>query len=496
MTVSCVSTSKSQSQYYIQTLIEIAIMDLGRSNRPTPDLIKQTQFLEKNHCRTTPEGGNIQDDDIPKTRKCFHCGKLGHMVSSCPHHLEPQTKDGKSAIQDPSSKSTRRYRLYHFYKFQTWFQQHITTTETRTNSLSQSTMVLEEKSNISSNEVNLLHFSPSDPITMAYHVWTDPIVSKEPHHRTLRKHCFHSYREYFNYMVSQWDIPSSTSSHTQEGIHYPWKQILHQAVKDGTPADFSNSKALRTYTIERWIPRCRQLFYILMDHPPNIISQSIRMNLWKSFFLSSNVASLQICSLGGGPGLDHIAFCLAVGYLQHFQRQQQIYPKHHSVSIRTQVMDLWYDAWKSVAEEWNEALRKVITLSPFTEMTLHPADLRLSFDATINQSLASAIENADIIVAQYVLHENATYFMSERGENYNEPEDTTDNKTLCTKTSLVNILQCAKIGAIMVCTDSIHTLWPIIQSEASDLGWISQSNADQEHPILMGPASYLLLKRV
>jgi hypothetical protein len=159
-----------------------------------------------------------------------------------------------------------------------------------------------------------------------------------------------------------------------------------------------------------------------------------------------------------------------------------------TVSIQTQIFDLWHDSWKCMAEEeWyhQQDLKNNINMALSPLLTWHAADLRLPFQAIINHNLALAIPNADLIVAQYVLHENASYLLT----------TIVNKKTLCPETSLMNVLQCAKIGAIMVCTDSIHTLWPIMQSAASELGWISQSNLDQDHPIIMGPTSYLLLMR-
>jgi hypothetical protein len=56
-------------------------------------------------------------------------------------------------------------------------------------------------------------------------------------------------------------------------------------------------------------------------------------------------------------------------------------------------------------------------------------------------------------------------------------------------------LRCAKVGALIVCTDSVHTMWPVLQATATLYGWTSMSNAQRHHNIVMGPNSFLLMER-
>ena len=59
-----------------------------------------------------------------------------------------------------------------------------------------------------------------------------------------------------------------------ELFHDKWTKTLNQAVKDGEPADFSNSYDNQIYSIEKLLPRVRYLYYLMMDYNP--ISNRIR----------------------------------------------------------------------------------------------------------------------------------------------------------------------------------------------------------------------------
>jgi hypothetical protein len=61
--------------------------------------------------------------------------------------------------------------------------------------------------------------------------------------------------------------------------------------------------------------------------------------------------------------------------------------------------------------------------------------------------------------------------------------------------AVVDMLRCAKVGALIVCTDSVHTMWPVLQATAALYGWTSMSNAQRHHNIVMGPNSFLLMER-
>ena len=164
-----------------------------------------------------------------------------------------------------------------------------------------------------------------------------------------------------------------------------------------------------------------------------------------------------------------------------------------------------------------------------TTTSMHHADVRLSLNAPSNHDLYNAIPLADLIVFQYVLHENASCLLQNVGPNCatttqridpastdphgGAPADTTTttignsdptatSSTTPTMTLLlrqdstvVDIFRHAKLGAIIICTDSVHTLWPAIQETATVFGWSYMSDAERNHNIVMGPNSFLVLER-
>ena len=118
--------------------------------------------------------------------------------------------------------------------------------------------------------------------------------------------------------------PPNQSQDLEGSYHDTWNLKLNQAVKDGTPADFSSCSANRIYALEKLLPRVRYLYYLVMDYNP--ISNRIR-----ALFLPSHIKEgtkrndegidehINVCSIGGGPGYDHISLKILSLLLQNMQ---------------------------------------------------------------------------------------------------------------------------------------------------------------------------------
>jgi len=81
--------------------------------------------------------------------------------------------------------------------------------------------------------------------------------------------------------------------------------------------------------------------------------------------------------------------------------------------------------------------------------------------ASCNAALARSVAEADLFVFQFVLHENASHLRVVS----NEKEE--DRVGGC----MVGILQDAKAGAIIICTDASNHLWPALLATGCDYGW-------------------------
>ena len=124
------------------------------------------------------------------------------------------------------------------------------------------------------------------------------------------------------------------------------------------------------------------------------------------------------------------------------------------VRLRTRVFDL-YKEWEPIISEVDKAVMNtsasletseiggnVSTLMSSDLLSLHLCDIRLDLCADINAELCEAIDNVDIIVFQFVMHENASIILS---------EDEIKGATL-------DILKKSRLGTIMICTDSLATV--------------------------------------
>lgn len=284
-------------------------------------------------------------------------------------------------------------------------------------------------------------------------------------------------------------------------FHKLWYQPLNGAVKNGTPADFSNDHANRVYAASLLEPRVRYLHHIVMDHNP--ISKKVRNLLLPQKCYSNdydddcddddNNGVTVICSIGGGPGYDHVACYIVATFLHQIQSA----PSCKSRKVCTHIFDLFDQDWKSIMELLDYSIESTVSriskelksnkkdrikATTKSAMTMHYCDVRLSIDDVANRELNNMLPTADIICFQYVLHENSSSLFP--GLN---------NGTHDIVGVLHDILTRAKVGTLLICTDSNNFVWPHLKKIATFHGWIFLS--DTEKSISFGPTSFVLFER-
>ena len=436
-----------------------------------------------------------QQQDAKPPRTCFHCGQSGHMAAQCIAKLRKQerTPEGQAAFRSYLTTGAQQQgtegeivvpprradnSLHHYHKLQIWMQE-------------------QQKQQASSPDDN---HQIGDPISLAF-----AAASPNKTHPSLRKDLFHSYRDLFDQTMKalhkrykQHISHHYDDDNDNEEKDFGWREILTEAVKEGTPAEFCDAAALRGYTLEKMAPRCRQLHHLIMDHD-NDFSQSIRALLLPRSTSSSshddndNNRVVSVCSIGGGPAFDHISICCVVRFLQDLQSPSSM-ASSQTVDIHTRVFDLWDHHWGPIAEDlmhcWNN---DDDTTTPTNSMTMHHADLRLSLESPSNHELLDAIPIADVIVFQFVLHENASFLVVNDDDDNADDDDV--KKFLRDDCAVSDVFRRAKLGAIMVCTDSVNFLWPALKATATRHGWAYLGNAEKTHKIVLGPKSFVILER-
>ena len=339
-----------------------------------------------------------------------------------------------------------------------------------------------------------------------------------------------AHREVFNRIVDeirnrlafQLDVsPSDEAAST-------WRVELSRAVELGRPANFTAGgggrgntgygeidgdhrgnaeRCLKVYAVEKLQARCRQLYHLLFND--DAFASKLRALLITSDDNQHDDNArnghdtgdtVNVISLGGGPGYDHVALCIAAKFLRDVQ-PLHIMPKPRC--IRTRVYDLFHVDWQPVMAVLQECSENALLLNNEAEgnqydggsnMTMHHADVRLGLDETIHADLASAVESAHIICAQFVLHENSSFILVE-GEGSSDGQ-----QNLRIGGTIRDIFARAKLGTIMICTDSANTLFPPLKATAAEYGWDFLGDEEQRKMsgklMNMGPRSYVVLERV
>ena len=156
-----------------------------------------------------------------------------------------------------------------------------------------------------------------------------------------------------------------------------WHKSLTQAVALGRPAEFSaeneDKQCIKVYAVEKLQPRCRQLHHLIFHD--NSFCAKIRAKLLPSVHKSTTTNCI---SLGGGPGFDHVSFCVAAKFLHDIQpMRNELLPNR----IKTQVYDLYDSAWQPVMQSLGECFNDE------EHLTMHHVDLRLDLSDEAHEQL-------------------------------------------------------------------------------------------------------------
>jgi len=284
-----------------------------------------------------------------------------------------------------------------------------------------------------------------------------------------------------------------------------WQEELTAAVELGRPGDFSsNDICLKVYTVEKLHARCRQLHHLLFNDDE--FASKVRSLLLpvptsdaaNDYANDGQERPVNIISIGGGPGYDHVSLCLVAKFLHDIQ-PHHLLMKMKRRHIRTQVFDLFNESWQPVMISLNECLVECLdddTINRVdsssrdhdtTTMTMHHGDLRLGLDDINNTDLAKALEHVDIICIQFCLHENASFI---KDDDHDQPH---------IRGFMHDIFKHAPLGTVMIITDSINTLFPLLKRTSNECGWRYLGDEEVRKSgkslAFQGPKNYVMLER-
>lgn len=442
-------------------------------------------------------------------RLCFHCGVPGHRAAKCPSRdaqspscvastASSQTSAGREAFQRYLATHSRRSSEhvkgarerepgYHFDKVVQWMKD----AECCTGDQRQSPLALAR-----------------DPIEVLQREATNTLDNSQQWndlHRSKYNDYDKAHREAFSRAIGTIRHCLAEMLHVtaSDEAASTWHDELTRAVEFGRPADFSvnldketndsnnsEGRCLKVYAVEKLQPRCRQLHHLLMNDNP--FSTRVRSQFLLPFpkKLDAKDEQLSVVSIGGGPGYDHVAISLAAKFLydvQPHQRQLQMR------CINTQIFDLFHEEWGPSMSSLGECLNDTLFEESNCHMTMNHCDLRKGMDDALHADhFRDAVESADIICAQFVLHENASFILEE------VDEDGEIVQKICG--AVRDILARAKVASFMICSDSANTLFPALKSTAREYGWSVFGEEEQrdgdDRIAYLGPKSFVMLERI
>ncbi len=272
-------------------------------------------------------------------------------------------------------------------------------------------------------------------------------------------------------------------------------QRLAVALRSGEPADFTHLKELLVYTAERLRIRSRYMFALMMAGSAlEICSHARRLFLPQAKGECGNTRVVKVLSVGGGPGPSHVAAVLLARFLASVQpRCQREEEQNEDATDRlwaprvdTVVYDLYADDWRPIIESIAAGLTAGGEGGGHGGNSIRTArcDLRENLDSLVNADMCEATLTADIIVFSFVLHENAAYLrVASSGDGGGDMghSGSQDRVGGC----LVGMLRTAKPGAIIICCDASHHLFPAVLATAKDHGW----RVRMGKKVKMGPRS-------
>ena len=287
-------------------------------------------------------------------------------------------------------------------------------------------------------------------------------------------------------------------------------------------------RCIKVYTVGKLNARCRQLHHLMFnDDDDDVYSTKVRSLLLPVVVPLSTSATgnnnnngctaVNIISLGGGPGYDHVALCLLAKFLHDIQpTTTNTTTRLKQTCIQTKVFDLYDNDWRPIMTSLNECLHESMIQEDDNDngndgeslnhnpMTMHHADLRLGIDDPSNVELEKALQTVDIICVQFCLHENASFIVEDLEvvsvEEEEDGNDTQQQQQQCLRGVTRDIFNRAPIGTIMIVTDSVNTLFPILKHTAKEHGWTYMGDEEMRRSgkklIFLGPKSFVMLERV
>jgi hypothetical protein len=287
------------------------------------------------------------------------------------------------------------------------------------------------------------------------------------------------------------DYHSIVRSYRKKNAKNPWTHALNQAVKEGNPADFSNDEDNRFYAIQKLETRTRYLYQLIMDD--NALNLAVRQSLIDCLNAKDAANTVRVCSLGGGPGYDHVAIWTALLFIFNMNKPFNV----SKVMVQTDVFDL-FGEWEEIVKAMDDSLAKTMEAIQDSEESsavnvnifqsggacMKQCDIREGLDSPINDLLKKSLEEVNIICFSFVLHENSSIILS-----------VDENDPLIQGTAR-DIMERAKIGTLMVCTDSNNFCWPAFKATARVYGWHYFGSEERGYKINQGPKQFVIFKRV
>ena len=457
---------------------------------------------------------------------CFHCGQPGHIISTCTSSSMPQSLAGKEAWHRFIDRRTK-LNAKHGRKRKDPLQQVLKWMSDA------DTLIIDDQNKDAKECVRA-----KDPIAIlvseaknAKASFADDTITQKwkDRHNAKRNNLDRAFHRSFNQRIEiiRRGLISRLNVTPERLAASTWQSELNRAVVLGRPANFAAQneyddaqyqgvdgdndpgRCIEVYAVEKLNSRCRYLYHLLFgnDHLTSKV-RSLLLPLPATeqvdeSTIQHDTPDVNIVSLGAGPGFDHIAMCLVSQFLYDIQPNNRLLRRRQ---INTKMYDLFDRDWEPImsmlGESCHEGLNHPLYRNEHHDgcddnnascinnngcnMTMSHGDLRIRLNATIHANdLACAIQTADIICAQFVLHENASCILK-------QDEDTIVG-------AMKDILEQAPVGTIMICTDSANFLFPALKRTATKLGWTylgdEERREKRETIAHLGPKSYVILEK-
>ena len=425
---------------------------------------------------TIPEKSGALKAFVEAKRFCWYCGLIDHEHQSCPTKLasQPRTSEGKFAekryriclenlrIENGTNRPKRvKHVLHQYIEMMNYFS------NTCSSDYEWESYALINKDENGNETIE-------DKLLMANRQFFSYIMS------ILQTKLIHLFQEKYN----DFDYASIVKRYRSKGKSSPWIHSLNDAVKNGTPADFSHHIKNRIYTVEKIISRTRYLHYLIMDRNP--VSNSVRQLLYRKM----QQEQISVISIGGGPAFDHIAIWIVILFMRSMN--DELKEKSKACTVKTQIFDLyleWADVCNEVESSFTDTLKELdenieVDVYPNHDVSIHYCDLRFDLHDSSNVQIQQSLHAADIICVQYVVHENSSFVLHKDDEYI--------------RGLIRGILVESKLGTVIIFTDSGNFVWPKLRSTAIAFGWFCFGDNDKRSSggdVRQGPKSFIMLQR-